>query len=106
MPRARDAAARAVRDQRVMALYLGGHSYRRMAADPGVGLSPAGVLKVVRRQVGGLDQGVLLGAFADAYRLAVAGDQRGKVAQRRVMALVSTKGGTRTAAAWAGPRTS
>lgn len=89
MPRAKDATARATRDQRVMTLYWRGASYREMGADPAVQLSPAGVLQVVRRQLAGVDHAAALAAFSAAYQRAVAGDEGGKVAQRRVMALVT-----------------
>lgn len=64
MPRLYDDEARAARDAQLLRLYLAGHSDREMAAQPGLGVSPRGVVKAVRRQSAtGLDPGDRIGCL-------------------------------------------
>ncbi|BBZ17151.1 hypothetical protein [Mycolicibacterium gadium] len=91
MPRLYDDAARAARDAQLLRLYLAGHSYRAMAAQPGLGLSLRGVVKAVRRQLAaGVDPATATAVFAAAYRAACDGDLLGAQALRRVTALAGS----------------
>ncbi|MCG5431798.1 hypothetical protein LV457_05765 [Mycobacterium sp. MYCO198283] len=93
MPRLYDDAARAARDAQLLRLYLAGHSYRAMAAQPGLDLSLRGVVKAVRRQLAaGLDQAAVAAAFAAAYRAACAGDPRGARAVSRLLSALGSPG--------------
>lgn len=89
MPRLYDDAARAGRDAQLLRLYLAGHSYRAIAAQPGLALSLRGVVKAVRRQLAaGLDPDTASAAFAEAYTAACAGDRMGGRALRRITPLL------------------
>ncbi|OKH84642.1 hypothetical protein EB75_03745 [Mycobacterium sp. ST-F2] len=92
MPRLYDDAARAKRDAQLLQLYLAGHSYRAIAAQPGLGLSLRGVVKAVRRQLAGLDPATASAAFGAAYRRACAGDPLGAKAQRRLLSALGSCG--------------
>jgi hypothetical protein len=82
-----------MRDEQVLGLYLAGHSYRAIAAQPGVRLSPAGVLKVVRRLLAaGVDAAVASAAFAAAYPAACEGDHLAISALRRFGRLLDCGG--------------
>ncbi|BBY91323.1 hypothetical protein MGALJ_09920 [Mycobacterium gallinarum] len=85
MPRVYDGAARAARDAQLLRLYLEGHSYRAIAAQPGLSLSLRGVVKAVQRQLAaGLHQDTVAAAFAAAYQAACDGDALGVRALRRL----------------------
>ncbi|WP_458319584.1 hypothetical protein [Mycolicibacterium brisbanense] len=92
MSRLYDDAARAKRDAQLLQLYLAGHSYRAIAAQPGLGLSLRGVVKAVQRQLAGLDADTASAAFAAAYQAACDGDPLGVRAQRRLLSALGSCG--------------
>lgn len=95
MPRLYDDAARAKRDAQLLRLYLEGHSYRAIAAQPGLGLSLRGVVKAVRRQLAaGVEPALVAAAFAEAYTAACASNRMGGQALRRITPLLDGVGGT------------
>jgi hypothetical protein len=79
----------AARDGQLLRLYLAGHSYRAIAAQPGLGLSLRGVVKAVRRQLAaGVDAAIVSAAFAAAYRAACDGGPLGVRALRRLLSVL------------------
>lgn len=82
-----DVAQRRVRDALVFDLWLAGESVRAIGGRPDVRLSPRGVLLAVQRQMRGpMDAARLEALFADAYTQSLAGDEKGAMAVRRLMA--------------------